>query len=286
MGIYGIHYVNARTTRLTTDVHCQTKSCLPPLSQCDKHACNFLLLGSDSRAGLSKKQQKSIGTGPQAVQGQRADTIIVVNVNAAENRTVVLHIPRDLLVTIPGHGQNKINSAFSFGPNTMVKTVEGLTGLKINHYVAINFAGFEGLVNALGGVTICVNKPMVDTLAGLNLRHVGCYHMSGRTALAFVRARHVQGDIIPDFSRISRQQKFMRALIQKALSAGSIFHLPSLIQAVQDNLILDKGLNLYELQDLTRKLAKLGQGHVLFRIVPSTPVTIDGVDYVQLVQPD
>ena len=199
---------------------------------------------------------------------------------------MVLSIPRDLRVEIPGHGIGKINTAFGYGPNTTVRTVEKLTGLSINHYVEVNFLGFEGVVNALGGVPVCVNQPMTDTLAGLDLPHAGCYNLQGRQALAFVRARHIKGDLIPDFSRISRQQQFMRALITKVLSAGSLLHITDFIKAIQDNLRMDANLNLYALQDLTRKLGELGQGGVVFRIVPSVPVQINGVDYVQLIQPD
>jgi LCP family protein required for cell wall assembly len=277
VAIYGIKYFD----RQLKTVHINRTDDTSSPQQCNKRPCNFLILGSDSRKGLSKKEQQKIGTGPGAVEGQRADTIIVVNVNTAEDRTTVLHIPRDLLVSIPKHGQNKINSAFQYGPNAMVQTVEKLTGLDINHYVQINFAGFEGLVDALGGVDICVNKTLVDPLAGLDLPHAGCYHLNGRRALAFVRARHVEGDTIPDFSRIARQQQFMRAVIDKLLSASALLKNPvGLFNAVKDNLVVDDGLNVYDLQDLTRKLSGLGQGGVLFRVVPAVPQVINGVDYV------
>jgi hypothetical protein len=106
--------------------------------------------------------------------------------------------------------------------------------------------------------------------------------MEGKQALAFVRARHVEGDDIPDFSRISRQQQFMRAVIDQLLSAqGLLTDLPGLIKAAQENLAMDDGLNLYDLQDLTRKLSGLGQAGVLFRVVPAIPVQIEGTSYVQ-----
>jgi LCP family protein required for cell wall assembly len=281
--IYGIKYVDRNLTHIRTgrnagptglgDVH--------PHLPCEKTSCNFLVLGSDSRTGLSKAEQQAAGTDATAVTGQRADTIIVVNVNSKLNRTVVMHIPRDLLVDIPQHGQAKINSAFGYGANTMVRTVQQLTGLTINHYVQVNFAGFERLVDALGGVRICVDGPKIDHLAGLKLTHAGCYDMDGKTALAFVRARHVQGDNIPDFSRIARQQQFMRAVIDKLLSAGSLINdFPALVKAVQKNIVVDDGLNFYDLQDLTRRLSGLGEGGVLFRVVPAVPETINGQDYV------
>ena len=280
-----IHHVEATIIKIPVGANCKG-NCLPDVQQkCAQDICDFLILGSDTRAGLSRGQQSQFGN-TKTVGGQRADTIILVRVDPVHNRTVVLSLPRDLLVNIPGHGMGKINTAFDYGPNTMVKTVSQVTGLPINHYIEINFAGFENLVNALGGVPICVNRALKDPLSGLDLPHRGCYNLKGYPALAFVRARHVEGDIIPDFSRIARQQQFMRAVIQKAQSIGEIFHVPSLIKAVQSNLKLDAGLNLYALQDLTRKLAKLGQAGVQFRAAPATPLTINGVDYVQLIQPD
>ena len=280
-----IHHVEATIIKIPVGPGC-TGNCLPDVKQkCAQDICDFLILGSDTRAGLSRGQQSQFGD-TKTVGGQRADTIILVRVDPVHSRTVVLSLPRDLLVNIPGHGMGKINTAFDYGPNTMVKTVAQVTGLPINHYVEINFAGFENLVNALGGVPICVNRPLKDQLSGLNLTHKGCYNLKGYSALAYVRARHIEGDIIPDFSRIARQQAFMRAVIQKAQSIGEIFHVPALIKAVQSNLRLDAGLNLYALQDLTRKLANLGQAAVQFRAAPATPLTINGVDYVQLIEPD
>lgn len=264
---------------------CRGEECLPSVDPvCVREACTFLILGSDSRQGLTKKQQRSFGSS-RRTGGQRSDTIILVQVDVQKDRTVVLSIPRDLRVPIPGHGVNKINTAFNFGPDLMVKTVEQLTGLNINHYVEVNFIGFERLVNALGGIPVCIDRPLKDRLAGLNLPRAGCYNLRGAVALAFVRARHIEGDAIPDFSRISRQQQFMRALIEKALSIGSVVHLPELIKAVEDNLIVDEHMNIYELQDLTRKLGELGQRHVFFRIVPAVPVQVNGVDYVRLLEP-
>jgi LCP family protein required for cell wall assembly len=275
-----IRHVERTVEKIQTDEKCTSQDCLPITPQCLEQRCVFLILGSDSRKGVPKK----FGTTKNS-PGQRSDTILLVQVDARHNRTVVLSVPRDLRVDIPGHGVGKINTAFNYGPNTMVRTVEKLTGLAVNHYVDVNFLGFEGVVNGLGGVPICVDKAMVDALAGLNLPHPGCYNMRGQQALAFVRARHVEGDAIPDFSRIARQQQFMRALITKVLSAGALLHITDFIKAVQHNLRMDANLNLYALQDLTRKLAELGQSGVAFRIVPSVPVAINDVDYVQLIQP-
>jgi LCP family protein required for cell wall assembly len=281
LSIATIHKVESKIIKRPVGEGCKGKDCIPSVEPtCIRKACTFLILGSDSRQGLSG----SFGN-PSSVAGQRADTIILVQVDAVHDRTIVLSIPRDLRVEIPGHGLNKINTAFEYGPDLMVRTVSRLTGLRINHYVQVNFLGFQKLVNALGGVPICINKPMLDALSGLRLSHAGCYNLRGAQALAFVRARHIQGDLIPDFSRISRQQQFMRAVIGKTLSLGSVFHLPSLVNAVEKNLVIDENLNLYSLQDLTRKLATLGEKGVHFRVVPAVPVDIGGVSFVQLVNP-
>jgi LCP family protein required for cell wall assembly len=260
---------------------CEQAGCLAHVDpKCVRKACNFLILGSDSRRGFVPAGQ------PVAARGKRADTIMLVQVDPVNDRTVVLSIPRDLQVEIPGFGLGKINTALQHknGEDVMVQAVERLTGLNINHYVLVNFVGFRRLVEALGGVPICINRPMVDSLAGLNLPRAGCYNLKGGQALAFVRARHIEGDNIPDFSRISRQQLFMRALLDKALSIGAITHLPELLDAAQDNLRMDKNLNLYSLQDLTIELARLGQRGVTFRIVPSLPLQVEGVDYLRVVE--
>ena len=281
LAIATIHHVEVSIHHIDVGPTC-TGNCLQDVvPECAQKICNYLLLGSDSRKGLPSKFGNTTNS-----PGRRSDTIIVVQVDPIRKRTIVLSIPRDLRVPIPGHGVNKINTSFNYGPNTVVKTVEKLTGLQINHYVEVNFLGFEGLVNALGGVTICVDRPMVDSYSGLDLPHKGCYDMRGAQALSFVRARHVEGDVIPDFSRIARQQQFMRAVISKVLSAGSLAHLPDLISAIKDNLVLDRNLNLYELQDLTKNL-NYGdtQKGVTFRVVPAVPLQIQGVDYVTLLQP-
>ena len=283
-GIFGIRRVEGDVPRVQTD-KCTGRDCVPSVKpQCVAKACTFLVLGSDSRAGLSKEEQAAFGS-EKTVTGRRTDTLILVQTDPRRDRTVVLSIPRDLRVEIPGHGVGKINSSFGWGRDVAVRTVSRLTGLRVNHYVEVNLAGFERVVDALGGVPICIDRPLVDKLAGLRLSRDGCYELDGRQALAFVRARHIEGDAIPDLSRIARQQQFMRAVIEKTLAAGSIPRLPSLIKAIQKNIVLDEHLNLYKLQDLTRKLAKLGQERVYFRIVPSFPAEIEGVSYLDVLQP-
>jgi LCP family protein required for cell wall assembly len=283
LAIAGIHIAESKvpTVPTSSDPECATENaCLRHVFPCVNQVCNYLILGSDSRAGFNQGQQSQFGNSSQ-VEGQRSDTIILVHADLPNHKTTVISIPRDLRVEIPGHGIDKINSAFNYGPDVTVQTVERLFGLQINHFVEVNFLGFMRLVNALGGVPICIDRPMIDPLAGLALRHAGCYNLAGAQALAFVRARHVQGDAIPDFSRISRQQQFIRAAMQKLLRPTSLAHLPSLIDALSSNFIRDKGLKLYAIKDLADQLATIGEKDVDFRVVPSIPVTIGGVDYVE-----
>jgi LCP family protein required for cell wall assembly len=288
VAISGIHYAESKVPRLDSGPECSGENgCLRHVLPCSKNVCNFLILGSDSRSNLSKSEQSQFGNASQ-VTGQRSDTIILVHQDFARNRTTVVSVPRDLRVAIPGHGTGKINSAFDYGPDVTVQTVSNLFGMKINHYIEIDFQGFINVVNAMGGVPICIDKPMVDTLSGLNLPHAGCYTLQGAQALAFVRARHVQGDAIPDFSRISRQQQFIRAALQKMQSPGQLAHIHSLIDALSSDFVRDKELSLYTIKDLSAQLATVGQGNVDFRVVPSVPASapIDGIDYVLLQQPD
>jgi LCP family protein required for cell wall assembly len=227
------------------------------------------------------------------VEGQRSDTIILAHFDPARNKAVLVHFPRDLRVEIPGHGEGKINEAFHLGgPGLMVRTVQRFTGLHIHHYVEVDFVGFERLVDALGGVRICVDRPMFDELAELRIPRKGCYRFDGATALAYVRARHVEGDLIPDFARIARQQQFIRALLNKLLSVSSLVRLPSLVALATENVTTDDRLSAAQILyygDKLRELAQFdptGARTVDLRVVPSVPRDIEGVSYVVAVQPE
>jgi LCP family protein required for cell wall assembly len=236
---------------------------------CVQHACSYLILGNDSRKGLTKGQQTYFGNG-KTVKGQRSDTILLIRADPRQQRAVVLSFPRDLWVHIPGQGMGKINSAYEGGPDRVAQVIQNLTGLHVNHFLSVNFVGFENVVKTLGGVPICIDRPLYDKLAGLNLQ-AGCQRLNAFQALAFVRARHVCGDKIPDFSRITRQQQFLRAVMAKVLSVGMIFHAKTLIDQVAPNLLVDKDLNLADIIYLTTKLRGIKTGAVDFRSVPGDP---------------
>src|SRR5438067_7120356 len=133
VAISGIHYAESHVKSYDTGQSCSGENnCLPNVLPCSKDVCNFLILGSDSRTGLSKTEQSQYGNTGNVV-GQRSDTIILVHEDFARNRTIVVSVPRDLRVTIPGHGIGKINSAFDYGPDVTVQTVEKLFGMPVNH---------------------------------------------------------------------------------------------------------------------------------------------------------
>jgi LCP family protein required for cell wall assembly len=155
----------------------------------------YLLVGSDSRKGLSRKENKRLGTGGVGDVGQRTDTIMLLHTGSGPS--LLLSIPRDSLVAIPGRGTTKINSAFAIGgPKLLVRTIEQNTGVRVDHYVEIGFGGFVNSVDAVGGIEICPTQRMVDRRANLRIKK-GCQEVDGVTALGYARSRHVSkyGDI-------------------------------------------------------------------------------------------
>jgi LCP family protein required for cell wall assembly len=245
---------------------------------CANDICNYLILGSDSRAGLPRDELEANGTDQQIGGENRSDTIMLVHTDPSQERAVILSFPRDLWVDIPGHGYDKINAAFEGGlehggPQLVARTVEDLTGLKINHVLYVNLAGFEGIVDAIHGVYMCVPSDMQDPLTQLDLK-AGCQTLSAQQALGYVRTRHQPCDYIPDFSRIGRQQQFLRAVLNKILSPSSIVQAPSLVRPVAKNLVTDPGFDLADIVFLVKQLQGMTNGTADFRAVPGTAENI------------
>nr|WP_236694215.1 LCP family protein [Mycolicibacterium obuense] len=176
----------------------------------------WLLVGSDSRSDLSPEQQAELSTGGD-LGNSRTDTILLVHLPGLGSSTpaTMVSIPRDSYVPIPGYDSDKINAAFSLGgPTLLTQTVEEATGLRIDHYAEIGFGGFAGLVDAVGGVTVCPPEPIDDPLAGINLP-AGCQHVDGQQALGFVRSRATPR---ADLDRMANQRAFMSTLVHRAAS--------------------------------------------------------------------
>lgn len=214
----------------------------------------WLLVGSDSREGLTPEQQAQLTTGDDMGNG-RTDTIIVVHIPSLTSGapTTMVSIPRDSYVDIPGYGKDKINAAFAQGgASLLAQTVEEATGLHLDHYAELGFGGFAAVVDALGGVQICPPDPIDDELAGIDLP-AGCQTVDGRNALGYVRTRATPR---ADLDRMVHQRQFMAALLDRA-NSPSVWLNPwrwySVPNAVVAALKVDDGAHVWD-------LARLGWG--------------------------
>ncbi|WP_179205680.1 LCP family protein [Corynebacterium glutamicum] len=180
---------------------------------------NWLLVGSDSRQGLSEEDINRLGTGGDIGVG-RTDTIMVLHLPRSGEPTL-LSIPRDSYVNIPGWGMDKINAAFTVGgPELLAQTVEESTGLRVDHYAEIGMGGLANMVDAIGGVEMCPSEPIQDPLANLDIQ-AGCQEFDGATALGYVRTR---ATAMGDLDRVVRQREFFSALLSTATSPGTLLN--------------------------------------------------------------
>jgi LCP family protein required for cell wall assembly len=178
----------------------------------------YLLVGSDSREGLTRKQQLQYGTGKG--EGRRTDTIMLLHTGSGPN--LLLSIPRDSIVDVPGHGTTKINAAFAFGgPKLLVQTIENETGIRVDDYVEIGFAGFVDVVDAVGGIEICPKQAMADKQANLDIEK-GCQEADGKVALGYARSRKTSG--LGDIGRAQHQREVVSAVGSKAASPWSVIN--------------------------------------------------------------
>jgi LCP family protein required for cell wall assembly len=178
----------------------------------DQPGTTYLLVGSDSRSDLTAAQRKQLHTG-NAV-GHRTDTIMLLHTGSGPN--LLMSIPRDSLVDIPGHGTTKINAAYAWGgAKLLVKTIEQDTGIRIDDYVEVGFGGIVDVVDAVGGIQICPTQAMKDKLAGLDVKK-GCQQADGATALAYARSRHTSN--LGDIDRAKHQREVVSAVGHRVLS--------------------------------------------------------------------
>jgi LCP family protein required for cell wall assembly len=211
---------------------------------------NWLITGSDSRQGLTRKQEHKYHTG-RDVSGQRSDTILLLHIPGNGGPAVLVSLPRDSYVKIPGYGYNKLNAAYSFGgPKLLAQTVQNATGLRVEHYMGIGFGGLVNVVNSVGGVTMCFRHPLHDAASGLHLKK-GCQTLDGGQALSFVRTRHQFSS--QDLQREQNQRVFIKALLSKMTSPGVILNpfavVPAALGSV-GSLIVDDGSHLNNLMSV------------------------------------
>jgi LCP family protein required for cell wall assembly len=267
---YEYHHLNANIKRVnvlqTGDVSIRDASQ-------QLNADNFLIIGSDSRAGDQAQYGADVG-------GQRSDTTILIHLSPDRAHAIGISIPRDSWVDIPAcAGTNgktiaehmaMFNSAITDGgPACTIATVQKLTGIEVTHYVDVDFDGFKAMVNALGSVTVCSPEVVSDPNSGLKLVK-GTNVLDGDQALAYVRARDTLGDG-SDLGRIKRQQRFLGIVLRQALS-GSLLSNPvrltSFLEAATKAITLDSGTSFGDLQTLTSSLHGLNPANVVFYTAP------------------
>ena len=258
-------------------------------------ALNYLIVGSDTREGLSKEELKALRVGSTATAaGGRSDTMLLVHISKDRDKAFLVSFPRDSLVTIPAHTssngesqiparQNKLNAAFSFGgAPLLIETIEAETNLKIDHYIEVSFAGFAGIVNALGGVDVCTKVDIDDPKSHLVLS-AGTHTLNGIEALKYVRTRDFDGR--GDIGRMQRQQEFMSSILNKATSTGVLLNpikIVNFMNAAISTIKMDENLSKEDLLNLAKQMRGLSSGNVRTLTVPlSNPNgRVDGVGSV------
>lgn len=261
-GVAGAAYMWAEVERLLT----REEVVLDPAGG---GALNVLLIGSDSRkAGMDPEDVERFGE----VGGNRADTIILAHVIPSERRGILLHFPRDLWVTVPGDGegrssqQAKINSAYQHGPQAMISTVQSLTGLPINHYMEVDFLGFRSIVDAIGGIDVCLEEEFYDSTLQFRLPE-GVSRLDGNAALSYVRSRTATGD----FGRIERQQQFLQAVVRKVgrpSVLGNPVRVNQLSRAFASNVTVDQHFRIDEMARFALQIRRVGPEHLDTYTVP------------------
>ena len=242
----------------------------------EEPAVNILVLGTDSRTSASDPSQWKEGA-------QRTDAIMIVQVSGDRKTVSVMSIPRDSWVEIPGHGQGKINAAYSYGgPSLTIHTVENLTGIHIDHFAVANFESFVALTDEIGGVRVNLKTP--QTLAGKELG-AGAQVLDGQQALAYTRER----SSLPngDFDRVKRQQTWMRSIVSRVLTNGTLSSptaLYSFLKTASRTVAVDESFTLNQMQSLALETRHLHSNDIAFMTVPTagTGTSVDGQSIVTL----
>lgn len=229
---------------------------------------NILLLGTDKGNGETIEQE--LADGEWSTGAFRSDTIMLVHIPADQSQAFLVSLPRDSYVPIPGHGRQKVNAAFSFGgPDLAVRTVENLTGVYVDHIAMIDWTGFKDLTHAIGGVKVTVAETFTDTKNNRTWE-AGTYDLEGQQALDYVRTRYgLEGG---DFDRIKRQQNFLRAVMKKTVSKGTLANpikLTRLLHAVTAATTVDSGWTSGDIRGLALDLRDLGPSDVQYITAPT-----------------
>lgn len=247
------------------------------VAMADTAGTNWLLVGSDSREGLTKEERKELSTGKDEGT-QRTDTIMLIHIDDSGKSTLV-SLPRDSYVTIPAHialdgssiedRKNKINTAYGKGGvPLLVETVERNTGLHIDHYMEVGFKGIRDITNAVGGVNMCIPADVTDKNSGLNLL-AGCQELDGKDALAYVRMRYA--DPKGDLGRVERQQQYLSSVMKKVATAPVLLNPISMWQLVNagtESVNVGNSDSIMDIGRLARAMRGLSNGSGTLTTVP------------------
>ncbi len=246
----------------------------------ESSAVNYLVVGSDTREGLSRAEIKRLKVGgTEVAAGKRSDTMLLIHISKKRDKAAIISIPRDSYALIPEHTnsqgkvipatRSKINSAFNWGgAPLLIDTFEQMSGLRIDHYIEVNFVGFVRMVDALGGVEICTKKDIDDPKSHLVLP-AGRHILDGVDSLKYVRTRQFDG--LGDLGRMKRQQEFASAMLRKATSAGVLLNPVTMLDFVNsalDSVVTDKGLSQGDLLTLGKQLRNLSASSVRTLTIP------------------
>jgi polyisoprenyl-teichoic acid--peptidoglycan teichoic acid transferase len=261
---------------------------------------NVLLVGSDTRENVTEEEEKKFGTATD-VGGKHSDTIMVLHADPRAEKAAILSIPRDLYVTIAGTGRkDRINTAIQSadGERRLIATIREELGIHIDHYAEVDFYGFRGIVDSVGGVTIPFTSPARDRVTGLNVPKPGCVELDGDQALAYARSRHYQSyesgrwrtDPTGDLGRISRQQNFIRRMMKQAIAQGirNPLKANSMVSTATEYVKIDSTLSTADIRRLAGRFKSLAPEAVDMLSLPVTATRIKatGASVLLLEEPE
>jgi len=271
-------------------------SAAPLVDEAPGQPFNLVLVGSDSRAFVASAANRQKFGDTSVVDGQRSDTLMVLHVDPGARTAQVLSIHRDLYVPISGtRASAKINSALEKGPAALLNTLRDDLGIAASHFVQVDFASFQKVVDAVGPVSFYFPTPVRDPYTALNVTQPGCASLDGSNALALVRSRHLEyfqdgrwrEDPTDDRGRMVRQQDFLRRVVQLAVSRGltNPATLNQLVGSIAPSLTVDSGFGASEMGRLARRFAASGPSAVTWSVLPVLDDKVDGQDVERLDQP-
>lgn len=282
-GYAWVTYQNFLSSVHTVDLFPQAVAGAPAKVDLDGQDQNILLVGNDDRTGATPSELAALSTTTDG-GGINTDTMMVLHVPADGSRATGISFPRDSWVNVPGHGMNKLNAAYNLGAQEggasggarlLITVIQNLTGLTIDHYVAVSMLGFYRIASVLGPIQVCLNHPAKDSYSGTDLP-AGRSTLNASQALSFVRQRHnlPRGDL----DREVRQQYFLSTEFRKLTSGGSLFKIQKLLRAVSSSITKDPGLDLGK---FASQVQGLSAGNVTFATIPTlgTPtIYVDGTE--------